>query len=79
MAWRIDAFRPVDEYLAEMDAMLAALRAAAPVEGEERVYIPGDLEEIAAADRRAHGIPVHPKVIAELRELGAELGVPVPF
>lgn len=79
MAWRIDAFRPEAEFRAEMDAMLAELRAAEPVEGQARVYVPGDLEDIAEADRRANGIPVHPKVVAELRALGAEVGVAAPF
>lgn len=79
MAWRIDAFRPEDEFLADIDQMLAELRAAEPVDGAPRVYVPGDLEDDAEADRRVNGIPVHPKVVAELRALGEELGVPAPF
>ena len=79
MAWRIDAFRPEEEFLAEIDQMLAELRAAEPVEGQPRVYVPGDPEDLSEADRRANGIPVHPKVLAELRALGDEVGVPAPF
>lgn len=79
MAWQIDAFRPKEEFLAEIDTMLAELRAAEPAPGYERVLIPGDPEEAAEADRRRHGIPVHPKVVAELRVLGREAGVEPPF
>lgn len=79
MAWRIDAFRPEEEFKAELDAMLAELRAAEPAAGFERVYVPGDPEEIAEADRRMNGIPVHPKVAEELRAIASEVGVPAPF
>ena len=79
MAWRIDAFRPEEEFRAEMDQMLAELRAAEPIEGQARVYVPGDPEDIALADRLERGIPVHPTVVEQLRALGAETGVPVPF
>ncbi|MBX6341320.1 MAG: Ldh family oxidoreductase [Thermomicrobiaceae bacterium] len=79
MAWRIDAFRPVEEFLADMDQMLAELRGADPAEGAPRVYVPGDPEDLAEADRRVNGIPLHPKVLAELRALGEEVGVPAPF
>lgn len=79
MAWRIDAFRPIDEFQAEIDQMLSELRNAEPVEDQPRVYVPGDPEDIAEADRRQNGIPVHPKVVADLRALGKEIGVPAPF
>lgn len=79
MAWRIDAFRPKEEFLAEMDQMLGELRAAEPAEGFDRVYVPGDPEDIAEADRRERGIPVHPKVLDDLRRIGDEVGVAAPF
>jgi len=79
MAWRIDAFRPEEEFRAEMDQMLAELRAAEPMPGQPRVYVPGDPEDVALADRLERGIPVHPKVVAQLRELGDEVGVRAPF
>ncbi len=79
LAWRIDAFRPLDEFLAHMDEMLHELRTAQPVAGVERVLVPGDPEFEAEADRRANGIPVHPKVLQELRVIATELAMPVPF
>lgn len=79
MAWRIDAFRPEDEFYADIDSMLAELRALEPTEGHERVHVPGDPEDIAEADRRERGIPLHSSVIEELRKLGEEVGVTPPF
>jgi LDH2 family malate/lactate/ureidoglycolate dehydrogenase len=79
MAWSVEAFRPLNEFLAGMDAMLGELRAAEPARGHDRVYVPGDLEHIAEEDRRERGIPLHPKVLAEIRQIGDEVGVKAPF
>jgi L-2-hydroxycarboxylate dehydrogenase (NAD+) len=79
MAWRIDAFRPVDEFLADMDQMLAEIRALEPADGAPRVMVPGDPEFEAEQDRRANGIPVHISVVEELRAIGREVGVDAPF
>ncbi len=79
MAWRIDAFRPEDEFYTDVDSMLAELRALEPSAGHEQVLVPGDPEDIAEADRRERGIPVHPSVLDELRKLGTEVGVNAPF
>jgi len=79
LAWRIDAFRPLDEFLAHMDEMLHELRTAQPAAGAERVLVPGDLEFEAEVDRRANGIPVHPKVLQSLRVIAGDLGVSPPF
>lgn len=78
MAINIEAFRPLDEYNASVDDMFATLRGSEPVELAQRVMIPGDPEAIALADRLERGIPLHPSVVEELRELGQERGVPYP-
>lgn len=79
IAINIEAFRPLDDYAASADDMLADLRAMEPLDGHERVMVPGDPELIARADRLERGIPLHPLVVDELRELGEERGVPAPF
>lgn len=75
-AWRPDAFRPLEEFQADMDAFLATLRHAAPAPDHDRVYVPGELEFLAEADRRRHGIPLHPRVAADLEAVAARTGVP---
>ncbi len=75
-AMRIDAFRPVEEFKAEMDAMLSGLRCVSPVEGEERVYYAGLIEHEAFQERTVNGIPLASEVVGYLRDLSRELGVP---
>lgn len=79
MAINIDAFRPLDEFAASMDDMLGDLRSMEPIEGQTKVMVPGDPEAIAYEDRTERGVPVHPVVVDELRAIGADAGVNVPF
>jgi LDH2 family malate/lactate/ureidoglycolate dehydrogenase len=81
MAWRIDAFRDPVDFFADLDAMLADLRATTPIPGHEAtgVLIPGDPEIAAERANRERGVPVQPAVLDELRKLAAELGVPFDF
>lgn len=78
MAWRIDAFRDPADFFADLNAMLADLRATQPMPGHEAtgVLIPGDPEIAAELTNRALGVPVQPAVLDELRRLAEELDVP---
>lgn len=74
-AWRVDQFRPVEEFKAAMDAMQGQLRNGPKTEGQSRIYIHGE-KELENKDRRyREGIPLNPKVAADLRELAEELGI----
>jgi L-2-hydroxycarboxylate dehydrogenase (NAD+) len=74
-AWRVDAFRPVEEFKAAMDDLQQRLKSVPKAEGETRVYIHGE-KEYEEAERRSHdGIPLNPKVAADLQAIGEELGV----
>lgn len=77
-AWRPEAFRPTDEFGADMDELIRGLRGSAPARGQERVAVAGDPEFDAEADRRARGIPLHPAVVGELEEIGTGVGVAFP-
>jgi LDH2 family malate/lactate/ureidoglycolate dehydrogenase len=72
----IGAFRPVEEFKASMDRMLDELRNTPPQQGEEQVYVAGDIELSTARDRTANGIPLHPSIVDDLQALGKEYGVP---
>ena len=74
-AMRIDAFRPAEEFKSHMDNWITRFRGAKPVEGQERVLIPGDPEREMAAERTTSGIPVNEKVVEDLRQLGARYGI----
>ncbi len=81
VAWRIDAFRDLDEFRADMDDMLGKLRAS-KVSDEypgKQVLIPGDPESDAERRNRALGIPVRRTVLKQLADIAGECGVDFPF
>jgi LDH2 family malate/lactate/ureidoglycolate dehydrogenase len=55
------------------------LRSSAKAEGQERIFIHGEKEWEMTDERTRLGIPLHAKVVADLRALGEELDVPCPF
>lgn len=74
-ALRVDGFRPIEEFEATMDDIIRRLTNSAKAEGQERIYIHGEKEFEMADERRAQGIPLHPKVVAELRKIAEETEV----
>jgi L-2-hydroxycarboxylate dehydrogenase (NAD+) len=75
-AMRVDAFRPAEEFKHHMDNWITRFRNAKPIEGQEKVLIPGDPEREISAERLRNGIPLNPKVVEDLKELGSRLAVP---
>jgi LDH2 family malate/lactate/ureidoglycolate dehydrogenase len=74
-AMRIDAFRKAEDFKQHMDHWIRRFRAAETVEGEDRVFIPGDPEREAEADRRKNGVPLHATVLSDLDEVGRKFGI----
>lgn len=74
-SWRVDGFRPVEEFKAAMDDLQRRLKNAPKAEGAERIYIHGEKEFEEAERRQREGIPLNPKVAADLRAIAQELGV----
>ncbi len=78
-AMRIDAFRPLDEFKADMDDMLSALKASEKAKGHDRVYVPGEIEHEMEQERLAEGIPYPVALVERLQTLAAEFDVPFEF
>jgi LDH2 family malate/lactate/ureidoglycolate dehydrogenase len=74
-AFRIDAFRPADEFKAHMDNWISAFRNAKTVAGQEKVLIPGDPEREIQAERLAQGIPLLKPVVEDLKALAEKFGM----
>ena len=75
MAMRVDAFRPVSEFKAEMDALIRALRESPKAVGEERIYVAGEKEFELEEHYRRHGIPLFSKVADNIRQIAREVGM----
>ena len=74
-AWRVDAFRPAAEFRAAMDDLQRLLRETPKAEGQERIYIHGAKEAEMTERRAREGIPLHPKVVADLRYVAQKVGL----
>ncbi len=75
-AFRVDAFRDVEAFKADMDRELRAFKDSRKVPGEDRIYVAGEPEHEKTQQHREHGVPVHVKVWDGLQKVGGELGIP---
>ena len=74
-AMRVDAFRPADDFKKHMDNWITRFRSAKTVEGQDRLIIPGDPERESEKERMISGIPLNPKVVQDLKELGTKFNI----
>jgi LDH2 family malate/lactate/ureidoglycolate dehydrogenase len=74
-AMRIDAFRPAEEFKKDMDQWIHRFKNAKTVEGQKRVYIPGEPEREMEIERKINGIPLLQPVIDDLKVLSERFGV----
>lgn len=70
-----EVFIPLEAFLERVDRLIDQLHTAARAPGVERIYAPGEQGFLRAAAREREGIPLAPERVAELRALGARLGV----
>ncbi len=74
-ALRVDGFRPIQEFKATMDDMIQRMKDTPKAEGQQRIYVHGEKEFEAAEERMIAGIPLHLKVVADLKAIAEETGV----
>jgi len=74
-ALRIDSFLPVDTFKQSMDEMISAFEALPKLPGIDNIYVAGGYEAEIEKERKANGIPLHPKVLMDLKALAEETGV----
>jgi LDH2 family malate/lactate/ureidoglycolate dehydrogenase len=75
-AMRVDGFRPVDEFKADLDNWISRFKSASTINPNQKVIIPGEPEFEAAIERRENGIPLVHEVVNELNMLAKKLGLP---
>jgi LDH2 family malate/lactate/ureidoglycolate dehydrogenase len=75
-AIRIDRFRPVSEFKADMDAMIREVKAEPRAKGFSKIMVAGEPEYLTEGERRAKGVPLSDAVVSDLTKLAASVGVP---
>lgn len=76
-AIRIDAFRDPGHFKSDMDALIRKVHAVPTENGQEKVYVPGEIEHETKQKRLKEGIPLPGIVVADLRDLSEEFNVPL--
>jgi LDH2 family malate/lactate/ureidoglycolate dehydrogenase len=74
-AMRIDAFRPANEFKTHMDNWIKRFKESIPIDANQPVLIPGEIEYKTKKDRLVSGIPLNENVVKDLRELGKTVGI----
>jgi len=74
-AWRVDGFRPISEFKSAMDDLQGQLKNAPRAEGQDRIFIHGEKEYEKTELYTREGVPLNPKVAADLEKIAGEVGV----
>jgi L-2-hydroxycarboxylate dehydrogenase (NAD+) len=75
-AIKIDAFRPLADFKADMDKIIQMMKDAPKATGQERIYIHGEKEFERAERYEREGVPLLAEVVKGLVEGGEKAGVP---
>ena len=73
----IEAFRPLNDFLADAATLCAKTKAIKPAEGFDEVLLPGELELKTAEYRRTHGIPLDDNTWQQLTAAAAQYNISV--
>jgi L-2-hydroxycarboxylate dehydrogenase (NAD+) len=74
---RIDGFIDPPVFKRQIDEMSRTLRATRPAPGTAGPLVPGDPEREAERIRLREGVPLLPAVVADLREVSRQTGIPL--
>ena len=78
-AINIEAFMPLDEFKARMDRLIDKMHNAPKAPGCERIYVPGELENIAYRRAQQEGVLLARSTFNGLANMAADLGIDFPF
>lgn len=74
IAMNVAAFRPLAEFTADVDALVAALKAQPPASGVTEILMPGENSARNRARNAEAGVRIAPKLLDALRALAGEGG-----
>ena len=74
-AMRIDAFRPAEDFKANMDKWIQTFRNAETIDPTKKVLIPGDPERELTIKRQTEGVPLLEPVVEDLKRLAEQFNL----
>ncbi len=70
-------FRPFDDYLGDLEAVLKNIKSSGRGNSVRDVLLPGEKEAQNLAERSKRGIPLDEKLVRDLTKVSSDLGVPL--
>lgn len=74
MAIKVDAFRPAVDFKKHLDYMIELLKDSPKAADQDKIYIAGEKEYLAAEENKVRGVPILDKVVEEPKINGADIG-----
>jgi len=74
-ALKIENFRPVDYFKADMDEYIHTIKASPKLPGQEHIYIHGEKEEALTEKYLQEGLPLLDEIVVGLEKAGQQAGV----
>ena len=75
IAINVAAFRPIEEFKAEVTDFARFLKSSRPAQGFKEVMYPGEIEWLTMQERLKAGVPIEDDTWATLAKLAASVGV----
>jgi LDH2 family malate/lactate/ureidoglycolate dehydrogenase len=66
----------LDDFKKDMDRLARELKDSPKAEGQSRIYVHGEKSYARMEKFHKEGIPLVPKVVESMKQVGAEIGVP---
>lgn len=77
-ALNIESLRNYEDYIKDIDRLVKKVKSAKPWEGQEEVYLPGELEFRTVKKREKEGIPIDENTWNSLLKIAEEFNVKPP-
>jgi LDH2 family malate/lactate/ureidoglycolate dehydrogenase len=74
-----DLFQPIQEYKSRIDQMIKEIRQIPVADGVDKIYLPGEIENITKTKREIEGIPLSLEIINDLVKVADTYNVATIF
>ena len=71
----VKQFLPLEEFKRNMDTMIRDIKNSPRAKGVDEIFLPGEMERRKREKRIAEGIPLGPKTLSDLVEIGARMNI----